>query len=165
MKKQNDTFITIQVLHILLDKQEEWDLYSRREIGHGALAERALKAVIPSQEVFPYTIRVVSEVLSQNGSSSMASTCGSTLALMDAGVPITAPVAGISIGMMSDGDKYVLLTDIIGLEDFSGDMDFKVAGTEKGITAIQLDVKIHGFTDAQVLEILARARTARMQDS
>jgi polyribonucleotide nucleotidyltransferase len=135
---------------------------SRREIGHGALAERALKAVIPSQEVFPYTIRVVSEVLSQNGSSSMASTCGSTLALMDAGVPITAPVAGISVGMMSDEKDYVLLTDIIGLEDFSGDMDFKVAGTSKGITAIQLDVKIPGLTDEQVKEILARARTARM---
>jgi len=136
---------------------------SRREIGHGALAERALKAVIPSQEVFPYTIRVVSEVLSQNGSSSMASTCGSTLALMDAGVPILAPVAGISIGMMSDDKDYVLLTDIIGLEDFSGDMDFKVAGTEKGITAIQLDVKIPGLTDEQVKEILPRARTARME--
>lgn len=136
---------------------------SRREIGHGALAERALKAVIPTQEQFPYTIRVVSEVLSQNGSSSMASTCGSTLALMDAGVPITAPVAGISIGMMSDEKDYVLLTDIIGLEDFSGDMDFKVAGTEKGITAIQLDVKIPGLTDEQIKEILARARTARMQ--
>jgi len=136
---------------------------SRREIGHGALAERALKAVIPSQEDFPYTIRVVSEVLSQNGSSSMASTCGSTLALMDAGVPITAPVAGISIGMMSDEKDYVLLTDIIGLEDFSGDMDFKVAGTEKGVTAIQLDVKIDGLTHAQIVEIFARARTARMQ--
>lgn len=142
---------------------------SRREIGHGALAERALKAVIPTQDQFPYTIRVVSEVLSQNGSSSMASTCGSTLALMDAGVPITAPVAGISIGMMSDpagsgqSGEYVLLTDIIGLEDFSGDMDFKVAGTEKGITAIQLDVKIPGLTDEQVKEILARARTARME--
>ena len=135
---------------------------SRREIGHGALAERALLAVIPSQEVFPYAIRVVSEVLSQNGSSSMASTCGSTLALMDAGVPITAPVAGISIGMFSDEKDYVLITDIIGLEDFSGDMDFKVAGTEKGITAIQLDVKIDGLTDTQVVEILTRARTARM---
>ena len=135
---------------------------SRREIGHGALAERALKAVIPSQEDFPYTIRVVSEVLSQNGSSSMASTCGSTLALMDAGVPITSPVAGISIGMMSVDKDYVLLTDIIGLEDFSGDMDFKVAGTEKGITAIQLDVKNDGLTPTQVVEILARARTARM---
>ena len=135
---------------------------SRREIGHGALAERALKAVIPSQTEFPYTIRVVSEVLSQNGSSSMASTCGSTLALMDAGVPIEAPVAGISIGMMSDETDYVLLTDIIGLEDFSGDMDFKVAGTEKGITAIQLDVKNDGLTDAQIVEILARGREARM---
>src|SRR5581483_2702278 len=99
---------------------------SRREIGHGALAERALLAVIPKQDVFPYTIRVVSEVLSQNGSSSMASTTGSTLALMDAGVPITKPVAGISVGMMSDEKSYELLTDIIGLEDFSGDMDFKV---------------------------------------
>lgn len=136
---------------------------SRREIGHGALAERALSAVIPSQADFPYTIRVVSEVLSQNGSSSMASTCGSTLALMDAGVPILAPVAGISIGMMSEGDKYVLLTDIIGLEDFSGDMDFKVAGTEKGVTAIQLDVKIDGLTDAQIVEIFARAKAARME--
>ncbi len=136
---------------------------SRREIGHGALAERALSAVIPTQADFPYTIRVVSEVLSQNGSSSMASTCGSTLALMDAGVPITAPVAGISIGMMSEGDKYVLLTDIIGLEDFSGDMDFKVAGTEKGVTAIQLDVKIDGLTDAQIVEIFARAKTARLE--
>jgi polyribonucleotide nucleotidyltransferase len=135
----------------------------RREIGHGALAEKALQAVLPSQEDFPYTIRVVSEVLSQNGSSSMGSTCGSTLALMDAGVPITAPVAGISIGMMSEGDKYTLLTDIIGLEDFSGDMDFKVAGTEKGITAIQLDVKIPGLTDQQVSEILDRARAARMK--
>ncbi|HUD44232.1 MAG TPA: polyribonucleotide nucleotidyltransferase [Patescibacteria group bacterium] len=135
---------------------------SRREIGHGALAERALQAVIPTREKFPYTVRVVSEVLSQNGSSSMASTCGSTMALMDAGVPITKPVAGISIGMMSDKDNYVLLTDIIGLEDFSGDMDFKVAGTDTGITAIQLDVKVPGLTDAQVKEILERARTARM---
>ncbi len=134
----------------------------RREIGHGALAERALQAVIPSQDIFPYTILVVSEVLSQNGSSSMASTCGSTLALMDAGVPITKPVAGISIGMMSNDEKYELLTDIIGLEDFSGDMDFKVAGTDEGITAIQLDVKIPGLTDEQVVKILDRARTARL---
>lgn len=134
----------------------------RREIGHGALAERALMAVIPSQEEFPYTIHVVSEVLSQNGSSSMASTCGSTLALMDAGVPIKKPVAGISVGMMSDGDKYELLTDIIGLEDFSGDMDFKVAGTDEGITAIQLDVKIPGLTDEQVEKILKRAKEARL---
>jgi len=136
---------------------------SRREIGHGALAERALLAVIPKQEVFPYTIRVVSEVLSQNGSSSMASTCGSTLALMDAGVPIAKPVAGISIGMMSDEKKYELLTDIIGLEDFSGDMDFKVAGTDEGVTAIQLDVKIPGITVEQVKAILDRAKTARLE--
>lgn len=136
---------------------------SRREKGHGALAERALLAVIPKQDVFPYTIRVVSEVLSQNGSSSMASTAGSTLALMDAGVPITKPVAGISIGMMSDGDKYELLTDIIGLEDFSGDMDFKVAGTDTGVTAIQLDVKIPGLTIEQIKAILERAKTARLQ--
>jgi polyribonucleotide nucleotidyltransferase len=136
---------------------------SRREIGHGALAERALLAVIPKQEIFPYTIRVVSEVLSQNGSSSMASTCGSTLALMDAGVPITKPVAGISIGMMSIEEKYTLLTDIIGLEDFSGDMDFKVAGTDSGVTAIQLDVKVPGITLEQIKEILDRAKTARLE--
>ncbi len=136
---------------------------SRREKGHGALAERALLAVIPKQDEFPYTIRVVSEVLSQNGSSSMASTCGSTLALMDAGVPISKPVAGISIGMMSDEKNYELLTDIIGLEDFSGDMDFKVAGTDAGITAIQLDVKIPGLTVEQIKAILERAKTARLQ--
>ena len=136
---------------------------SRREIGHGALAERALLPVIPKQEVFPYTIRVVSEVLSQNGSSSMASTCGSTLALMDAGVPIKKPVAGISVGMMSDEKQYELLTDIIGLEDFSGDMDFKVAGTDEGVTAIQLDVKIPGLTVEQIKDILERARVARLE--
>jgi len=136
---------------------------SRREIGHGALAERALEPVIPLQTDFPYTIQVVSEVLSQNGSSSMASTCGSTLALMDAGVPIKKPVAGISIGMMSDEKDYELLTDIIGLEDFSGDMDFKVAGTDAGITAIQLDVKVPGITDEQIKEILERAKTARLE--
>ncbi len=136
---------------------------SRREIGHGALAERALEAVIPSRDVFPYTIRVVSEIMSSNGSTSMASACGSTLALMDAGVPIIKPVAGISIGMMSNEEKYVLLTDIIGLEDFSGDMDFKVAGTDTGVTAIQLDVKILGLTVEQIAEIFERARNARMQ--
>ena len=136
---------------------------SRREIGHGALAERALLAVIPKQEEFPYTIRVVSEVLSQNGSSSMASTCGSTLALMDAGVPIKKPVAGISIGMMSDEKNYELLTDIIGLEDFSGDMDFKVAGTDTGVTAIQLDVKIPGLSVEQIKKILEQAKIARLE--
>ncbi|GDX62329.1 polyribonucleotide nucleotidyltransferase [Candidatus Levyibacteriota bacterium] len=134
---------------------------SRREIGHGALAERAIMAVIPSQDIFPYTIRVVSEILSSNGSTSMAATCGSTLALMDAGVPIKKPVAGIAMGMMSIGDKYVILTDIIGLEDFSGDMDLKVAGTDSGITAIQLDVKVP-VTLSQISETLELAKKARL---
>ncbi len=135
---------------------------SRREIGHGALAERALLPVIPKQEDFPYTIRVVSEVLSSNGSTSMASACGSTLALMDAGVPIKNPVAGIAIGLVSEEEKYVFLTDILGLEDFSGDMDFKVAGTKNGITAIQLDVKIAGLTILQIKEIFERAKKTRL---
>ena len=135
---------------------------SRREIGHGALAERALVPVIPSKEDFPYTIRVVSEVLSSNGSSSMAATCGSTLALMDAGVSITEPVAGIAIGLVtsSDNKKHKILTDIQGLEDFAGDMDFKVTGTKKGITSIQLDTKLEGL-DLEILrEAFARAREA-----
>ncbi len=136
---------------------------SRREIGHGALAERAIEAVLPTAEEFPYAIRVVSEVLSSNGSTSMASTCGSTLALMDAGVPIKAPVAGIAIGLMTLDKKYKILTDIIGLEDFAGDMDFKVAGTEKGITAIQLDVKVDALTDEMIAEVFDRARKARME--
>lgn len=135
---------------------------SRREIGHGALAERALIPVIPSEEKFPYTIRVVSEVTSSNGSTSMASTCGSTLALMDAGVPIIEPVAGISVGLVTKDKQYQLLTDIIGLEDFSGDMDFKVAGTKNGITAIQLDVKIDGLTDEMIEKTLEKTKTARM---
>lgn len=135
---------------------------SRREIGHGALAERALLPVIPKQEEFPYTIRVVSEILSSNGSTSMASTCGSTLALMDAGVPIKSPVAGVAMGLMSANDKYVILSDILGLEDFSGDMDFKVAGTKNGITAIQLDVKISGLTMDQIKESLDRAKVGRL---
>jgi polyribonucleotide nucleotidyltransferase len=139
---------------------------NRREIGHGALAERALLGVIPSEEDFPYTIRLVSEVMSSNGSTSMASTCGSTLALMDAGVPIKEPVAGISIGLMTDKEhktgKYELLTDILGIEDFAGDMDFKVAGTKNGITAIQLDVKVEALTNEMVEEVFARAKTARM---
>lgn len=136
---------------------------SRREIGHGALAERALEAVIPDASVFPYAIRVVSETMSSNGSTSQAAVCGSTLSLMDAGVPLIAPVAGIAIGLMTQGEKFVVLTDIIGLEDFSGDMDFKVAGTTKGITAIQLDVKIDGLTDEIVAETLERARVARLE--
>lgn len=140
---------------------------SRREIGHGALAEKALEAVIPKQEKFPYTIRIVSEILSSNGSTSMASVCGSTLALMDAGVPIEKHVAGIAMGMVSsstgsEGEKYKILTDILGLEDFSGDMDFKVAGTDSGITAIQLDVKILGLTLAQIKEVFEKAKKARL---
>ena len=136
----------------------------RREIGHGALAERALVPVIPSQEEFPYTIRVVSEVLSSNGSTSQASICGSTLALMDAGVPIKNPVAGISTGLVTDSenpDNYVMLTDIQGLEDFFGDIDFKVGGTEKGITAIQVDIKIDGLSYNIIEEAFARTRKAR----
>lgn len=135
---------------------------SRREIGHGALGERSIMAVIPTQAEFPYTIRVVSEILSSNGSTSMAATCGSTLALMDAGVPIKKMVAGIAMGMVSKGDKYVILTDILGLEDFSGDMDFKVAGTDSGITGIQMDVKVLGVTIEQVREVFIKAKAARL---
>src|SRR3989344_885455 len=136
---------------------------SRREIGHGALAEKSLLPVLPSKEDFPYTIRVVSEVLSTNGSTSMASACGSSLALMDAGVPIKTPVAGIAMGLISESDtNYVILTDIIGVEDFIGDMDFKVAGTNEGITAVQLDVKNTGLTDKMISETLEGAKTARM---
>ena len=136
----------------------------RREIGHGALAERALVPVIPSEEEFPYTIRVVSEVLSSNGSTSQASICGSTLALMDAGVPIKEPVAGISTGLVTDSenpDNYVMLTDIQGLEDFFGDMDFKVGGTKNGITAIQVDIKVDGLSYKIIEEAFARTRKAR----
>jgi len=133
---------------------------SRREIGHGALAERALAAVIPNRDDFPYTIRVVSEVLASNGSSSMASTCGSTLALMDAGVPIKAPVAGIAMGLMTLDDKYKILTDIQGLEDFAGDMDYKVTGTKEGITAVQMDTKLKGLDIAILKEATDQAREA-----
>ncbi len=135
---------------------------SRREIGHGALAERALVPVIPPQEAFPYTIRVVSEVLSSNGSTSMGSVCGSTLSLMDAGVPIKAPVAGIAMGLISDGSRYAVLTDIQGIEDHLGDMDFKVAGTAQGITALQMDIKIKGLSKEIMEKALAQAREARM---
>jgi polyribonucleotide nucleotidyltransferase len=135
---------------------------SRREIGHGSLAERALLPVIPPQEEFPYTMRLVSEVLSSNGSSSMASVCGSTLALMDTGVPIREPVAGIAMGLIKEGDQAVILTDILGLEDHLGDMDFKVAGTHKGITALQMDIKISGITSKLLSEALAQARDARL---
>ena len=134
----------------------------RREIGHGALAERALLPVIPSVEEFPYTVRLVSEVVSSNGSTSQASICGSTLALMDAGVPIKAPVAGISCGLITEGDRFMTMVDIQGLEDFFGDMDFKVGGTHKGITAIQMDLKVHGLTPAIIKEALEKTYKARL---
>ncbi|MBQ9742398.1 MAG: polyribonucleotide nucleotidyltransferase [Ruminococcus sp.] len=133
----------------------------RREIGHGALAERALVPVIPSAEEFPYSIRLVSEVLSSNGSTSQGSVCGSTLALMDAGVPIKAPVAGISCGLITEGDRWMTMVDIQGVEDFFGDMDFKVAGTHDGITAIQMDLKISGLTPEMVKEALEKTHVAR----
>jgi polyribonucleotide nucleotidyltransferase len=135
----------------------------RREIGHGALAERSLKAVIPGPDRFPYTIRVVSDILESNGSSSMASVCGGTLSLMDAGVPISDPVAGISIGLVKEKDHYVLLTDIMGDEDHFGDMDFKVAGTGRGITGIQLDLKIDGINEEIIRATLDQARDARRE--
>lgn len=135
----------------------------RREIGHGALGERALAQVIPSEKEFPYTIRLVAEVLESNGSSSQASICAGTLALMDAGVPIKAPVAGIAMGLVSDGENYTILTDIQGLEDHLGDMDFKVAGTKDGITALQMDIKIQGITEQILTEALTQAKQARME--
>jgi polyribonucleotide nucleotidyltransferase len=133
----------------------------RRDIGHGALAERALAPMVPSIEEFPYTIRVVSDILESNGSSSMASVCGSSLSLMDAGVPIKRPVAGIAMGLIKEGDDYIVLTDIAGVEDHLGDMDFKVAGTERGITALQMDIKITGVTFDILRDALARAHEAR----
>ena len=135
----------------------------RREIGHGALGERALAQVIPSEEEFPYTVRVVSEVLESNGSSSQATICAGCLSLMAAGVPIKAPVAGIAMGLISNGKKYTILTDIQGLEDHMGDMDFKVAGTREGITALQMDIKIKGVTKAILKEALEEAKKARMK--
>ncbi len=134
----------------------------RREIGHGALAERALGTMIPEDGDFPYTIRVVSDILESNGSSSMATVCGGTLALMDAGVPIKAPVAGIAMGLVKEGDQYAILTDIAGAEDHYGDMDFKVAGTQTGITALQMDIKVSGITAQIMAEALAQAKAARL---
>jgi len=134
----------------------------RREIGHGALAERALLPMIPSEEAWPYTIRVVSDILESNGSSSMATVCGGTLALMDAGVPIKAPVAGVAMGLVKEGDTYAVLTDIAGAEDHYGDMDFKVAGTRDGITALQMDIKIPGVTAHIMSEALAQAKEGRL---
>ena len=135
----------------------------RREIGHGALAERALMPVIPSEDEFPYALRIISEVLESNGSSSMASVCGSTLALMDGGVPIKAPVAGVAMGLVKEGEEYVILSDIQGLEDHMGDMDFKVAGTADGITALQMDMKITGVSAGLLQEALQQARAGRLQ--
>ena len=135
---------------------------SRREVGHGALAERALVPVLPSEDDFPYTLRLVSEVLSSNGSSSMGSVCGSTLALMDTGVPILAPVAGVAMGLIKEGEGFQILTDIQGMEDHLGDMDFKVAGTANGITALQMDIKIKGITADIMTQALAQAREARL---
>ncbi len=134
----------------------------RREIGHGALAETALRPMIPAEESFPYTVRVVSEALSSNGSTSMASVCGSSLALMDAGVPIKSPVAGIAMGLISESDRYAVLSDIQGLEDHLGDMDFKVAGTREGITALQMDIKVKGLSSEILSRALSQARTGRM---
>jgi polyribonucleotide nucleotidyltransferase len=134
----------------------------RREIGHGALAHRAIEAVLPTKEAFPYTIRVVSDILESNGSSSMATVCGASMALMDAGVPLQAPVAGIAMGLVKDGDKVGILTDIMGTEDHYGDMDFKVAGTEKGITALQMDIKVAGVSVDVMRQALAQAKEARL---
>jgi polyribonucleotide nucleotidyltransferase len=134
----------------------------RREIGHGALAERALSAVVPDDKAFPYTMRIVSDILESNGSSSMASVCGATLSLMDAGVPLSAPVAGIAMGLVLEGSDYAVLTDIAGAEDHYGDMDFKVAGTKDGITALQMDIKVPNVTHAIMTEALEQARKARL---
>jgi polyribonucleotide nucleotidyltransferase len=136
---------------------------SRRDIGHGALAERAIQPVLPGKEEFPYTVRIVSDILESNGSSSMATVCGASLSLMDAGVPIKAAVAGVAMGLVTDGQKTVVLTDIQGLEDHLGDMDFKVAGTRTGVTSIQMDIKIQGITDAVLQQALVQARQARME--
>lgn len=134
----------------------------RREIGHGALAEKSLEPMLPKVDKFPYTVRVVADIMESNGSTSMATVCGASLSMMDAGVPLKAPVAGISIGMVSEGDKYILLTDIVGEEDFHGDMDFKIAGTTDGITGIQLDMKARGIPHDRVIETLDLAKTARL---
>ena len=134
----------------------------RREIGHGILAERSLMAVLPSEEKFPYTIRIVSDILESNGSSSMASVCGASLSLMDAGIPISAPIAGIAMGLVKEGEKFVILTDIQGLEDHLGDMDFKLAGTRKGVTALQMDIKIKGISLGILKEVIQKAKIGRL---
>jgi polyribonucleotide nucleotidyltransferase len=135
----------------------------RREIGHGALAERAIEPLIPADEVFPYTIRVVSDILESNGSSSMATVCGGSLSLMDAGVPILAPVAGIAMGLVIEGSRVAVLTDILGIEDHLGDMDFKVTGTRRGVTALQMDIKVKGISFEILSEALQKAHAARQK--
>ena len=135
---------------------------SRREIGHGALARRALETVLPEDSEFPYTIRIVSDITESNGSSSMASVCGGTLSMMDAGVPLKAPVAGVAMGLVMEGNKYAILTDIAGAEDHYGDMDFKVTGTKEGITALQMDIKIAGINAQIMAEALEQARKGRL---
>ena len=135
----------------------------RREIGHGYLAERALMPVLPDVEEFPYAIRSVTEIMSQNGSTSMAATCSSCIALMDAGVPLKRPVSGVAMGLMTDGDKHYILTDMADQEDFAGDMDFKCTGTSEGVTALQMDIKVHGLTTDILREALQRAKTARAE--
>jgi polyribonucleotide nucleotidyltransferase len=134
----------------------------RREVGHGKLAERALKSVIPTKETFPYTIRIVSDILESNGSSSMATVCGGSLALMDAGVPIKEPIAGIAMGLIKEKDRVLILSDILGLEDHLGDMDFKVTGSRNGVTALQMDIKIQGITTDLMQQALEQARVGRL---
>ena len=134
----------------------------RREVGHGKLAERALEPVIPAEDHFPYTIRIVSDILESNGSSSMASVCGGSLAMMDAGVPIQMHVSGVAMGLIKDGDRIAILTDILGVEDHLGDMDFKVTGTEKGITALQMDMKVKGLDFGTLSQAMAQARDGRL---
>src|SRR5207248_5556356 len=134
----------------------------RREIGHGALAERAVSAVLPDEATFPYTLRVVSDILESNGSSSMATVCGASLALMDAGVPLGSAVGGVAMGLVKEGDKYAILTDIAGAEDHYGDMDFKVAGTREGITGLQMDIKVLNISSSIMREALEQARRGRL---
>src|SRR5262249_39842543 len=134
----------------------------RREIGHGALARRALEPMLPGEDTFPYTLRIVSDITESNGSSSMASVCGGTLALMDAGVPLKAPVAGVAMGLVMEGNRYAILTDIAGAEDHYGDMDFKVTGTREGITALQMDIKVSGINSQILADALQQAKTGRL---
>ena len=161
LKKQRDISITYNFPSYSVGETRPSRGPGRREIGHGALAERSLVPVLPSEDEFPYAIRVVSEVLSSNGSTSQGSVCGSTLALMAAGVPIKAPVAGISCGLITTEDGFTTMVDIQGLEDFYGEMDFKVAGTKKGITSIQVDIKNDGLPYEVIEEALAKTRKAR----